>query len=253
MGIVSLDSYRAEAEHFYTTDPDYQSDAAEMCGIIQRDIHDRVVAVDLEATLVSDVVDALYKSEEERVDVFDRLRRPLSDEMLQALVDANNKVILWTSMMSYSAKAVLDSSRLKLPQSVRFAAREDYKQALLSDESRRQVLQKIVEVSGKPQGYHNINRETPEEYYADVYANWLRVKIPSVLGADVLIDDQALDHHRHFMPEKAFGHKEAARFVGVDPFVIGSKSKLEQYLSDDRGLLDVVHRLPAVLDKIDRL
>ncbi|MEK7085834.1 MAG: hypothetical protein AAB953_02360 [Patescibacteria group bacterium] len=255
MGEILLDSYRADAEHFYTTDPDYKRDVAEMCDIIQRDIHERVVAVDLEATLVSDRIGAFYNSKHERLEVnpFDRLRRPLSNELLQALVDAHNEVILWTSMISDLARFVCSFSGLKLPQSTGFVAREDYQRALLNDESGIQVLQKIVKKFGEPPSHCNPEGKTPAKYYADLYMNKLGVKIPSVLGVDVLIDDQASDHYKFGCGKFFDNPKEAARFVDVEPFVIGNELTLARYLRSERGLLAVVRQLPSVLAEVDSL
>lgn len=261
-----LDRHREEAEEFYATDPEYREAAAELREIIWR-IHDRVIALDLEGTLVCGEIESLDGDE---VDLHDRVHRPLANEFAQALIDGN-QVVIWTGLGAADASGVMHSAGLNKifktppfhmtgPFNLPTIKKEGFK---VSDQAEfvghadyRSILSTLVaENHPFAQRFLQVHRQlderrplTPEDVIYS-YARTFSIKIPSVLGADVLIDD-AVDYSR-LEGLRLYGPKEAARYI--EPKAFRVDSNLTGYLRSDRALLEIARKLPDTLTEIDGL
>lgn len=126
-----LDGYRAEAQRYYAS-LEYAQGVEEICDVFQQ-IRGRVIAVDVDGTLLSTFMGRRAWEERYRIKDVDRVVRPFANEFLQAIDDSDNHGLLWTGM----PRARLDLMRkgvpdLRIPASFGVLTREDYL-ALLND------------------------------------------------------------------------------------------------------------------------
>ncbi|MFA4891431.1 MAG: hypothetical protein WC604_03755 [Candidatus Gracilibacteria bacterium] len=263
---IDLVGHREEAEKFYTTDPEYLEAAAEVREILWG-IHDRVVALDIEGTLACTEIGSWFGR---RVEFHDRVRRPLSNEFARALIEGGNQVVVWTGLGASSAYSVMFSAGLeifkksllyiqdlpnlptvkggdfKISDQAEFVGHADLRGVLfMLAQQGHSFAKRVNQLACSRSGGDSL---PPSELARTGYANF---KIPSVLGADVLVDDTA-DFFRSYGTE-LYGPKEAARYLAVKSFCVSSESDPLGYLRSDRALLEIARKLPGTLAEIDSL
>lgn len=126
-----LAGYRVEAQRYYAS-PRYVQGVAEIHNVFQK-IRGRVIAVDLDGTLLSTFMGRRTWKERYRIDDVDRVVRPFAKEFLQAIDDSENYGLLWTGMprarFNLMRSGIPD---LQIPPSFGVLTGEDYL-ALLKD------------------------------------------------------------------------------------------------------------------------
>lgn len=266
--MLDLVGHREAAEEFYATDPEYREAAAEVRETLWG-IHDRVIALDIEGTLACNEIGSWGGR---RVEFHDRVRRPLANEFSRALIDGGNQVVIWTGLGAASACSVMSSAGLKIfktnpfwrsdPCNLPTIKGNEFK---VSDEAEligrrdyRNILEILI-VENHPfaqrvfQSRHDRDREGPldPEQVARAYTSSISFKIPSALGADVLVDDAA-DFFRWY-GSQLYGPKEGARYLALEAFRVSCESDPCGYLRGDRALLEIARKLPNTLTEIDNL
>lgn len=266
--MLDLVGHRETAEEFYATDPEYREAAAEVRETLW-EIHNRVIALDIEGTLACCEVGSWGGR---KVDFHDRVRRPLANEFSRALIEGGNQVVVWTGLGAASACGVMESAGLKIFKTSPFwrsdpfnlptikgnefkvsdeadlVGRADYRGilgtlAVNNHEFAQRVFQDYRGGGGK-------GPLTPEQIVY-MYASPFSFKIPSALGADVLVDDAA-DFFRWY-GSQLYGPKEGARYLALEAFHVSCESDPCGYLRSDRALLEIARKLPNTLTEIDSL
>lgn len=264
---LDLVGHKETADEFYATDPEYKEAAAEVREAISS-IHNRVFALDIEGTLACTEIGSWAGR---GVDFHDRVRRPLANEFAQALIESKNQVVVWTGLGAASACGVTRSAGLKIFKTSPFSMQglfnlptikgSDFKVSdqaeLVGRADYRSILRTLVaENHPFAQRVFHLYRNrgeneplTPDDV-AYMYASSPTFKIPSALGADVLIDDAA-DFFRYYGVQ-LYGPKEGARYLALEAFRM-NKDDPFGYLKKDRTLLEIARKLPATLAEIDGL
>lgn len=220
--LPSLDSLRREAEMYYET-PTYH-EACDFLGDVLGPIEGKTIACDLEGVLIN--VDELNDFPR-----FERLRRPFAREAIEVL-RRRNRVLIWSAAGRGFIARAIEASRLAVGDlevvDRTIAAARVRDAHILSDDDIS--LAHIVGACD----------DCDYDYLPDGVIERIRValgklKIPSVLGVDVLLDDCA---DRHGEACRAVGRPDdCAKLLAVpafDPY--GSLELRNHHL--DRGLLD---------------
>lgn len=228
----SLDSLRREAEIYYET-PAYR-EACDFLGDVLGPIEGKTIAFDFEGVLVN--VDELNKFPR-----CERLRRPLAREAIEIL-RRRNRVLIWSAAGSGFITLAIKTSGLSVGDlevvDRNIAAARVLDAHILSDDD--------IELA------HRVDTYDDDGY--DYFANGIlerinvalgKLKIPSILGVDVLIDDCT---DRHGEACRAVGRPDdCTKLLAVSAFAPYSSLELRGH-HFDRGILDASLSLSRYFD-----
>jgi hypothetical protein len=171
----ALDPYRRVAAEYYAS-PEYQEKAARVFEQMQT-IRDRYFAFDLDGTLVCQF--SMGVGEELGVGVGDRLIQPGAQSVLDGL-RVNNRVIIWTNSFAARAHESIRTSGLKVPNLIEGLVTQEVYQNFLR--LRRAYHEQLIKAAEAHPLFDEFEVQKMREG---------RTKIPSIIGVDALIDDNA--------------------------------------------------------------
>lgn len=222
--LAALQMHKTALGRWYRGDPDYLKDVSQLREILSG-VRGRI-AVDIEGVLV---YGGFIRSTWWEMGLFEqcrgeRLRRPLSTEFVQGLVDSGSEVLLWTGMTREDALKVLANAGVEIPDSVRMVDRDVYRPMLYA----HPVKRKIIAVADMP-------HVCKEELLKSV--DKASMKIPGVLGVDCLVDDHA--HHDGWLCEKMGMGDEVKKLVDVRSYRLETYGGFAVHHEKDRELLRI--------------
>ncbi len=121
-----LDGFRADAQAYYASSPEYADGVEEIRDIFAQ-IRGRVIAVDIDGTLLSSFMGLRFWRERYGMEPHDRVVRPFANEFLAAIADAGNCATLWTGIEKKRFPSVVTKVEgFEIPRSFGRITREDY-------------------------------------------------------------------------------------------------------------------------------
>lgn len=188
-----------------------------------------IIAIDIEGTLATKTLPSHYrgwwrKSLTRRFapeEVF-WLRRPLAQELIDTLVK-KNKVLLWTVANVRTARLIFYQTGLTVPQKVKLVAKE-HNQKILQQNN----------LYNKPVRLRDGKKFLLNE----------KVKIPSLLRVEALLDDQVVNCHGPFV--ERIRPKDLEKLIQVDVYCPETFAQVRAGFND-RGLLKGAKALAKLL------
>jgi hypothetical protein len=208
--------------------PSYRQSVEELRDVLSP-IRGRIIAIDIEGTLASKTLPEHYrgwwrKKLTQRVVPMEHfwLLRPLSQEIIDILVE-RNKVILWTVANVRTARLIFKITGLKIPRKVPLVAKE-HNQKLLQ---KHNMYNKPVRL--RDGGKFRLNE---------------KVKIPSLLKVEALLDDQVVNCHGPFV--ERIRPRDLEKLIQVELFCPETFAAVRRGWND-RGLLKAARDLSTLL------
>lgn len=138
-----LDGCRAEAHSYYDSSSEYAQGVEGIRDVFQR-IRGRVIAVDIDGTLLSTFMGRREWEKRYRIHDGDRVVRPFANEFLRAIDDSDNRGFLWTGMTRGRFSQMLtDVTGFQVPSDWDVLTREDYLNQLRSHPGYPQLPERI--------------------------------------------------------------------------------------------------------------
>lgn len=190
-------------------EPESPEELSQRIREIAKHIRGLIIAIDLEGTLVCPMT---------------RAKRGGADELLSSLAQ-HNTVILWTSATRYRAAEIIRSAKLEMPKQVKTETREAYQEELTKHDIIPEPLSnshawamRIIEQRTEwiRRGQHPGDKNFTDQDYDTALIYTGNIKIPSILGIDVLLDDKK---ERHDEGCRQLGyHEDPEKIIAVSPF-----------------------------------